>query len=569
MGRDLLLFGDTVWKLDKQFNFTGEPQPFTLTPGKYLIECNGAPGGKVRSWDKGMSGGQTMGIINVESDMSLYAVVGGNGEEGRTYEGRNPERDAVQTTGGYNGGGNGGIANRAHYADPEAPDDWIEVGASGGGATDVRLNIEPDSIVEITKTLPSQYNPLKYLIGDYAVTPDSFDTGYILNHNSSVIIDACMVSNTSTNYSYGVFMCDETTWTVSVDPEEGESYYMYHYMGFTSFLKSYPGSSSESSLSYPCELPTWATADILNKRTTTTIDDRISIYDSETGETTEDDATCIRSIDHDWPSFTIFGIKYRLNNVDAYKTGTPMKLYSLTIREDGTDVHKYIPVVDTTSNKTGLYDLCTDEFHEYDVPSINNFEIPNDVDETVNGVQFKCEDGIYTIKGSPEESITYTFNLRRSYTVPTSYISDPDNGSILKICNNGVQGVHIAFCNGSTVIKEYTSIIPGSFTDTEFSDLENQTVNNIKVTIQSGNTYDFSFGIMFTKLYPEHALPSYQSPDYKKPITTRTFSINKHQLDSLNSRIMIACGGGAGRNSGAGTTVGTPTCQTKRRARKN
>ena len=65
MGRDLLLFGDTVWKFDRQFNFTGEPQPFTLTPGKYLIECNGAPGGKVRSWDKGMSGGQTMGIINV------------------------------------------------------------------------------------------------------------------------------------------------------------------------------------------------------------------------------------------------------------------------------------------------------------------------------------------------------------------------------------------------------------------------------------------------------------------------------------------------------------------------
>lgn len=563
MGRDLLLFGDTVWKLDKQFNFTGEPQPFTLTPGKYLIECNGAPGGKVRSWDKGMSGGQTMGVINVETDMSLYAIVGGDGEDTKTYEGRNPERDAVQTSGGYNGGGNGGIANRAHYADPEAPDDWIEVGASGGGATDVRLNIEPDSIVEITKTLPSQYNPLKYLIGDYAVTPDSFDTGYILNHNSSVIIDACMVSNISTNYSYGVFMCDETTWTDTVEPAEGDPYNMYHYMGFTSFLKSFPGSSSATSLSYPCELPTRATADILNKRTITTIDDRISVYDFDSDETTEDDVTYIRSIDHDWPSFTIFGIKYRLNNVDAYKTGTPMKLYSLTIREDGTDVHKYIPVVDTTSNKTGLYDLCTDEFHEYDVPSINNFEIPNNVDETVNGVQFKCEDGIYTIKGFPEESITYTFNLRRSYTVPTSYISDPDNGSILKICNNGVQYVHIAFCNGSTVIKEYTSIIPGSFTDTEFSGLENQTVNNIKVTIQPGNTYDFSFGIMFTKLYPDHALPSYQSPDYKKPITTRTFTINKHQLDSLNSRIMVACGGGAGRNSGAGTTVGTPTLYTQ------
>jgi hypothetical protein len=33
-----------------------------------------------------MSGGQTMGIINVESDMSLYAVVGGNGEDTKTYE---------------------------------------------------------------------------------------------------------------------------------------------------------------------------------------------------------------------------------------------------------------------------------------------------------------------------------------------------------------------------------------------------------------------------------------------------------------------------------------------------
>ena len=559
MGRDLLLFGDTVWKFDRQFNFTGEPQSFTLTPGKYLIECNGAQGGKVRNMDKGMSGGQTMGIINVESDMTLYAIVGGNGEDTTIYEGRHPERDAEQTSGGYNGGGNGGIANCTHYSDTVEIDNWVRVGASGGGATDIRLNIEPDSIVEITKTLPSQYNPLKYLIGDYSVTPNSFDTEYILNHNSSVIIDACMISDTLTNYSYGVFMCDEVTWVDHIYPEEGESYDLYHYMGFTSHMKSYPGSSSSSTRSNPCTLPSPVTADLLNRRTITTIDDRISIYDFNTGETKESDVKCIRSIDHDWPSFTIFGIKYRLNNVDAYKTGTPMKLYSFTIREDGTDVHKYIPVVDTTTNKTGLYDLCTDEFHEYDVPSINDFEIPNDIDEMVDGVQFKCEDGIYTIKGAPGESITYTFNLRRSYTVPTSYASDQNDGSILKICNNGVQGAHVAFCNGNTVVKEYTYITFGIFTDTEFSGLENQTVNNIKVTLQPTVGYEFSFGIMFTKLYPNQDLPSYQSPDYKKPITTRTFTINKHQLNSLNSRIMVACGGGAGRNSGAGTTVGTPT----------
>ena len=32
--------------------------------------------------------GQTMGIINVESDMTLYAIVGGNGEDTTIYEGR-------------------------------------------------------------------------------------------------------------------------------------------------------------------------------------------------------------------------------------------------------------------------------------------------------------------------------------------------------------------------------------------------------------------------------------------------------------------------------------------------
>ena len=38
-------YNDMIWKPEYTFSYTGDPQEFTLDPGKYFIMCSGARGG--------------------------------------------------------------------------------------------------------------------------------------------------------------------------------------------------------------------------------------------------------------------------------------------------------------------------------------------------------------------------------------------------------------------------------------------------------------------------------------------------------------------------------------------
>ena len=93
--------------LRQEFSATGSSQKISLFPGLYLFECCGATGGDSGS-AKGASGAYVSGVINIKTLTNFYVYVGKKGTHGNSSS--------------FNGGGRG--SNN---------------GASGGGATDIRL----------------------------------------------------------------------------------------------------------------------------------------------------------------------------------------------------------------------------------------------------------------------------------------------------------------------------------------------------------------------------------------------------------------------------------------------
>lgn len=89
------------------FNYTGNYQNITLSPGYYKFELWGAQGGNESSDVLGSLGGYTSGYITPESDLNIYVYVGQN----------NSTNDSESFNGGF------GSQN----------------GVPGGGATDIRL----------------------------------------------------------------------------------------------------------------------------------------------------------------------------------------------------------------------------------------------------------------------------------------------------------------------------------------------------------------------------------------------------------------------------------------------
>ena len=145
---EYLLYKNKLWEPYKSFEFTGEPEEFTLQPDTYLFVASGARGGnsphnQFKSW-----GGTTYGILDLDHTQKMYAVVGGNGEE--------PHNGTTQVAlGGYNGGGNGGLAYyTASYSN----------GCAGGGATDVRLSTNDSYVPEMrVHSLPEGYEQVSYI----------------------------------------------------------------------------------------------------------------------------------------------------------------------------------------------------------------------------------------------------------------------------------------------------------------------------------------------------------------------------------------------------------------------
>lgn len=114
------------------FAYVGAVQAYTVEKdGIYQAEVWGARGGAEAGGAAGGNGGYVKGEVELHAGDTIYVVVGGQGVKGTI--------SMTATTGGYNGGGKGGI--------PVSSDGGV--GGSGGGATSIAF-VE-GTLVEIGK----------------------------------------------------------------------------------------------------------------------------------------------------------------------------------------------------------------------------------------------------------------------------------------------------------------------------------------------------------------------------------------------------------------------------------
>ena len=146
MGRNLLGYADKLWAPYYEFGYTGNTEEFTLPAGEYLLECNGAPGGKTSTYTEPLYGGTSYGILNLSEPKTLYATVGGIGGDAN-------DDNVTVGVGGWNGGADGGKSYHNEYP----------TGAGGGGASDIRV----DNRELIYVPHEYEYNTDKFKILDY------------------------------------------------------------------------------------------------------------------------------------------------------------------------------------------------------------------------------------------------------------------------------------------------------------------------------------------------------------------------------------------------------------------
>ena len=223
-------YKNKLWKVKETFTYTGSPELFVLNPGKYLLICNGAKGGNGLSGaaldDIARNGGTSYGVLNLTTQKSFYAVVGGDGCS-PTPGGSTPP------VGGYNGGGNGGAGYTTSYYN----------GASGGGASDIRTSLNEEyAEVHETVYLPSEYQRLDYIefTGDQQLNFNLVDSRSV---QLDMTIDSAASDNVTLGFSgrVGNFFCFNNDGKVYLDDNvhSSASYVGRHKYRFTRNSEEY------------------------------------------------------------------------------------------------------------------------------------------------------------------------------------------------------------------------------------------------------------------------------------------------------------------------------------------
>ena len=191
---EVYLYNDEMWRVKHKFTYTGEPEQFTLRPGRYLCIAKGAHGGGVSVPQN--CGGTSYGILNLAATLTAYAVVGGVGGDGTQGSADNP---GTNGDGGYNGGGRGGLS-----CDPVT----YKCGSGGGGASDIRLSNEGDQETTIQHQVPNWLTEVEYIRSDKT---QYINTGVIGTNGMGFDIKFTPHDNMSTS-GYGTIFGAESDW---------------------------------------------------------------------------------------------------------------------------------------------------------------------------------------------------------------------------------------------------------------------------------------------------------------------------------------------------------------------
>jgi hypothetical protein len=135
--------GDTIL-----IPYTGERQQFSLLPGTYRIKCYGGDGG-VRYWsNRASKGGYAEGTVDIMTNQTLYAYVGGAGDSTSGYS----DITSFLPDQSFNGGGLA-VVYGGDYRN----------GQPGGGASDIRL-FTPDEFTDLSAAEAEQQSLLSRFI---------------------------------------------------------------------------------------------------------------------------------------------------------------------------------------------------------------------------------------------------------------------------------------------------------------------------------------------------------------------------------------------------------------------
>lgn len=349
---DILVYNDRLWKKKLEYTVEGI-YDFTLPSGEYLLRCNGASGGRGVVGDYRLLGGTSLGVLNLNSQQSFHAFVGGNGGDyslGSIFTG----------TGGFNGGGNGGYRNHTSYRN----------GAGGGGASDIRLYTKEELIPSESQgyipEIPTGYKQVEYIESDGT---QYFDTGYIATENTTFTF-SCSYT-VSDSYVQGILgsQSDANTnpgWVIFLDNQNSSSYRRNSV--FPHLTSVYGNKILSTSASYVAgNVSDYATNVIPGEKATYRVD-KWGAYVNEIPISYNSDVT--GSPDNR----SVLFLSYRCGDNES-PTWAPHeimvskfrgKIYFLRIYEFTNDeynlVREFIPVVRESDNEYGLYDTCTHTF---------------------------------------------------------------------------------------------------------------------------------------------------------------------------------------------------------------
>ena len=338
MGRTLYAYADKLWEVSQRFVPTGEARQFTIQPGEYLFMCYGGKGGPYGTYDTENIrelwnyGAAAYGVFTTDREETLYAVVGGNGETWQS--------GTVPGEGGFNGGGRGGYSSNGSNA----------CGAGGGGASDIRLSLDPTLIDQPQRNdIPNEYVEL-YCIDKSWGTDGCFNTGYNLNSHSKVVVDMwiqgySVISNILSSY-WAIVLGSR-----SDDNSTDEFFVAAKYNGALRAGVFGPQHASTYTNKPYGQLPH-------NRNFTMTIEpNRVSWVD-QYGET-----DAIENIppktDSLYPLY-LFALNHK--GTPDYNGSIHMRVYECKIYEDDVLLHHFFPVKRVSDNALGFYDVVTQEF---------------------------------------------------------------------------------------------------------------------------------------------------------------------------------------------------------------
>ena len=357
MGK-LIGYDNHVWRVLHDFKYTGTDQPFTLTPGKYLFICKGGASDS-RSINKTtglMFGGISMGVLDLSTQTTFHAVVGGNSITNETDILTNP------SPGGFNGGSPGSKKNQLG-----SYNNTIN-GIGGGGASDIRLlaydpaeypTYEADGTFHEPAESPimlgdNAYYRLEYLrsLGLYNQNNTDYNTSYILTdyiptNHTKVVFDGVVFSANTRTSATALFGSQDTNsgkfcFYIKINSLSTQTYFRY------STSQSFNNFTYDQHINLVCFQDTakWYINDVLQG--SVTIPD--CVPDSGSPGKLCLFGNCVKND----------------NNVMEY--GSNSQLFGFKVYEVDPDTHAetlirdYVPAQRVSDNVLGVYDLKTNTF---------------------------------------------------------------------------------------------------------------------------------------------------------------------------------------------------------------